>query len=93
MCYFSFTTLSDPRVGIQQCKIYIHIYLYIYIPALWRLGEFFIPRYYIGVKALGFNLNELWQVVHCAELLPEMRTAARRAMKAMDRAPISDLVQ
>ena len=33
------------------------------------------------------------QVMHCEDLLPDMRASARKAVKAMQRAPIADLVQ
>ncbi len=33
------------------------------------------------------------QVMHCEDLLPDMRASARKAVRAMQRAPIADLVQ
>lgn len=33
------------------------------------------------------------QTVHVSQLQPELRAAARKAFRAMDRAPISDLLR
>lgn len=44
-------------------------------------------------RLLSRTADLLRQVMHCSELLPDMRNAARRAAKSMDRPPISDLVQ
>ncbi|KAK9820466.1 hypothetical protein WJX72_010660 [[Myrmecia] bisecta] len=43
-------------------------------------------------RLLSRTLDLLRQVAHCDALLPGLRTTARKAMRAVNRAPISDLV-
>ena len=44
-------------------------------------------------RLLSRTVDLLRQVSYCSDLLPALRSNARRAKQAIDRPPISDLIQ